>query len=136
MRKPFPRQHLPVFADRTDAAPRDRAGAFCGSNSDGQPMNTLVRLVIIIVAGFSVWKFSDAFFLSIRTLAKPTDEHWFDFLSAFCEGVLGPALALSAIILSATNRHLHLAAIFAVLALAVYVAPIAAFIIGIFIYGF
>ena len=97
-------------------------------------MNALVRLVIIIVAGFSVWKFSDAFFLSIRTLAKPTDEHWFDFLSAFCEGVLGPALALSAIILSATK--LHLAAIFAVLALAVYVAPIAAFIIGIFIYGF
>jgi hypothetical protein len=57
-------------------------------------------------------------------------------LSALCEGVLGPVLALSAIALSVTNRRLFLATILAILAGVIYVAPLAAFFIGIMIYGF
>jgi hypothetical protein len=53
-----------------------------------------------------------------------------------CEGVLGPVLALSAIALSVTNRRLLLATILAILAGVIYVAPLAAFFIGIMIYGF
>jgi hypothetical protein len=95
-----------------------------------------LRIVIIIVAGFSIWEFSDAFLLAWETLAEPPEARWFDVLSALCEGVIGPVLALSAIALSVTNRRLLLAAILAVLAAVTYVAPLAAFFIGIMIYGF
>ena len=57
-------------------------------------------------------------------------------LSAFGEGLLGPVLAVSVIALAATNRRLFLAAILAILAAVVYVAPFAAFFIAIMIYGF
>ena len=69
-------------------------------------------------------------------LAEPTEAQWFNVLSALCEGVLGPVLALSAIALSATNERLVLAAVLASLAAIIYVAPLAAFSIGILIYGF
>jgi hypothetical protein len=45
-------------------------------------------------------------------------------------------VALSAIALSATNQRLLLAAIMAILATIIYVAPFAAFFIAIAIYGF
>jgi len=61
---------------------------------------------------------------------------WFNVLSALCEGVLGPVLALSAVALSVTNRRLLLATILTILAAVIYVAPLAAFFIGIMIYGF
>ena len=64
------------------------------------------------------------------------EAQWFNVLSALCEGVLGPVLALSAIALSATNERLVLAAVLASLAAVIYVAPIAVFSIGILIYGF
>jgi hypothetical protein len=69
------------------------------------------------------------------TSAAPIEAQWFNVLSALCEGVLGPVLALSAIALSVTNRRLLLATILAILA-AANVAPLAAFFIGIIIYGF
>jgi hypothetical protein len=53
-----------------------------------------------------------------------------------CEGVFGPVLALSAIALSATNQRLLLATILVIFAALIYVAPLAAFFIGIMIYGF
>jgi len=53
-----------------------------------------------------------------ETLAEATESRWFEVLSALCEGVLGPALALSAIALSVTNQRLLLAAILAMLAAA------------------
>jgi hypothetical protein len=102
------------------------------------PISTLgvLRIVIIIVAVFLIWQFSDAFLLAWETLAEPTEARWFDVLSALCEGVFGPVLALSAIALSATNQRLLLATILAILAAVIYVAPLAAFFIGIMIYGF
>ena len=96
----------------------------------------VLRIAIVIVAGFSIWEFSDGFLLAWKTLAGPTEARWFDVLSALCEGVLGPVLALSAIALSATNRRLLLAAILAILAAVMYVAPFAVFFIAIMIYGF
>src|SRR5215475_10769442 len=94
------------------------------------------RIVIIILAGVLIWQFSDGYLLAWETLAEPTEERWFNVLSALCEGVLGPVLALSAIALSVTNRRLLLATILAILAGVIYVAPLAAFFIGIMIYGF
>jgi hypothetical protein len=98
--------------------------------------NGVLRIVIIVVAGFSIWQFSDGFLLAWKTLAEPTEARWFNVLSALGEGVLGPVLALSAIALSATNQPLLLAAILAILAAVIYVAPFAAFFIAIMIYGF
>jgi hypothetical protein len=95
-----------------------------------------LRIIIIIVAGFSIWEFSDGFLLAWETLAEPSESQWFNVLSALCEGVLGPALALSAIALSVTNQRLLMAAILAMLAAVTYVAPFAAFFIAIMIYGF
>jgi hypothetical protein len=99
-------------------------------------LQALLRIIIIFVAGFSIWQFSDGFLLAWETLAEPMEAQWFNVLSALCEGVLGPVLAFSAIALSATNERLVLAAVLASLAAVIYVAPIAAFSIGILIYGF
>jgi hypothetical protein len=99
-------------------------------------LRVLLRIVIIFIAGFSIWQFSDGFLLAWETLAEPMEAQWFNVLSALCEGVLGPVLALSAIALSATNERLVLAAVLASLAAIIYVAPLAAFSIGILIYGF
>jgi len=101
------------------------------------PKSTLgLRIVIIILAVFLIWQFSEGFLLAWKTLAEPTEARWFDVLSALCEGVLGPVLALSAIALSVTNQRLLLAAILVILAAVMYVAPVAAFLIAIMIYGF
>jgi hypothetical protein len=102
------------------------------------PISTLgvLRIVIIVVAAFLIWQFSDAFFLAWETLAEPKETRWFEVLSALCEGVFGPILALSAIALSATNHRLFLATILAILAAVIYVAPLVAFFIAIMIYGF
>ena len=70
----------------------------------------------------------------MRTLAKPRDVAWFDFLTALAVGVLGPALAIVAIVLAAANKRL--ATIIWVLALVVYIAPLGAFAIGMAKYGF
>jgi len=96
----------------------------------------VLRIIIIIVAGLSIWEFSDGFLLAWETLAAPTEARWFNVLSALGEGVLGPVLALAAIALSTTNQRLLLAAILAILAAVICVAPLAAFFIGIMIYGF
>jgi hypothetical protein len=96
------------------------------------PSNTsgALRSLIIIVAGFLIWQFSDGFLLAWETLTDPTESQWFNVLSAMCEGVLGPALALSAIALSVTNQRLLLATILVFVAAVIYVAPLAVFFIG------
>jgi hypothetical protein len=66
-------------------------------------VNGVLRIVIIVVAGFSIWQFSDGFLLAWETLADPTKARWFNVLSALGEGLLGPVLALAAITLSATT---------------------------------
>ena len=93
----------------------------------------VLRIVIIIFAGFLIWQFLDGFLLAWATLAQPTEARWFDVLSALCEGAV---LALSAIALSVTSQRLLLAAILTILAAVTYAAPLAAFFIGIMIYGF
>ena len=101
------------------------------------PKSTLgLRIVIIILAVFLIWQFSEGFLLAWKTLAEPTEARWFDVLSALCEGALGPVLALSAIALSVTNQRLLLAAILVIVAAVMYVAPVAAFLIAIMNYGF
>ena len=95
----------------------------------------VLRIVIIVVAAFSIWQFSDGFLLAWETLAEPTEARWFNVLSALGEGLLGPVLAVAAIALSATNRRLFLVAILAILAAVIY-APFAAFFVAIMIYGF
>ena len=52
--------------------------------------NGVLRVVIIVVAGFSIWQFSDGFLLAWETLAEPTEARWFNVLSALGEGLLGP----------------------------------------------
>ena len=102
------------------------------------PSNTsgALRILTIVVAGFLIWQFSDGFLLALETLADPTEAQWFNVLSALCEGVLGPVLALSAVALSVTNQRLLLATILVIVAAVIYVAPLAAFFIAIMIYGF
>jgi hypothetical protein len=97
-------------------------------------MNIWLRITIIISATIAIWLASDAFPLVMRTLAKPREVAWFDFLTALGVGVLGPALAIVAIVLAAANRRL--ATIIWVLALVVYIAPLAAFAISVAISGF
>jgi hypothetical protein len=41
-------------------------------------MNGALRIVIIVVAGFSIWQFSDGFLLAWETLAEPTEARWFN----------------------------------------------------------
>jgi hypothetical protein len=99
-------------------------------------MNRRLRVIIVFLACFAIWKFSDAFSLALHTLANPREARWFNLLSALAEGVLGPGLALAAIVLAVSNTRLLLAIISVIMALAFYVAPIVAFIIGMAIYGF
>jgi hypothetical protein len=98
-------------------------------------MNVALRILIVAVAGFLIWKFSDGLSLAWNSLTSP-GERWFNVLSDLCEGAFGPALALSAIALAIMNRRLLLAAFLAGFAGVVYIAPIAAFLVGIMIYGF
>ena len=97
-------------------------------------MKIWLRLTIIISAAIAIWLAYDTFPLVMRTLAKPRDVAWFDLLTALALGMLGPALAIVAIVLAAANRRF--ATIIWALALVVYIAPLAAFAIGMAIYGF
>jgi hypothetical protein len=94
-------------------------------------MNILLRLIIIVVASLAIWQFSDGFSLNINILTT-LEARWFNILSALSEGVLGPVLAITAIVLAAANKHLLAATIIAGLAIVLSVT----FFIGIMIHGF
>ena len=49
-------------------------------------MNTLLRLIIIIVASLAIWQFSDGFSLNIEILTT-LEARWFNILFALSEGV-------------------------------------------------
>jgi hypothetical protein len=49
--------------------------------------NGVLRIVIAIVAGFSIWEFWVGFVLAWNTLAAPKEAQWFNVLSALGEGV-------------------------------------------------
>src|SRR5664279_4440407 len=74
-------------------------------------MNILLRLIIVAIAGYAIWQFSDSFSLAVSTLAKPAEARWFNVLTALDEGVVGPALAVAAVALAIANKRLRLAAI-------------------------
>jgi hypothetical protein len=103
---------------------------------NSKPMNILFRLATMLIAGFSIWQFSDGFWLAMQTLREPQEVRWFNLLSAVAEGVLGPGLALTAIALAIFNEHLLIAVVIAASALVIYAMPLIAFMIAIAIYGF
>ena len=90
---------------------------------NSKPINILLRIAIILIAGFPIWQFSE-------------EVRWFNLLSAVAEGVVGPGLALTAIALAVVNKHLLIAVVIAASALVIYAMPLIAFSIAIAIYGF
>ncbi len=98
-------------------------------------MNILLRLIIVVVAGLTIWLFSDGFSLNIKILTT-LDARWFNILFALSEGVIGPVLAITAIVLAATNKHLLAATIITGLAIVFYSIPYVTFFIGVMIYGY
>jgi len=99
-------------------------------------MNIILRLVIILIAGYAIWEFSDTFSLAMSTLAKPGESRCFNVLTSLHHLVLGPALAVTAIALAIANKRLLLAAILEGIALALYYIPLMIFIGSMMIYGF
>lgn len=49
----------------------------------------VLRVLIVAVAGLSIWEFADGFLLAWETLAHPLEAGWFNVLSALCEGLVG-----------------------------------------------
>jgi hypothetical protein len=98
-------------------------------------MNIASRLLIIFLAGIAIWQFSDGFSLNMEILTT-LDARWFNILFALSEGVLGPALAITAIVLASIDKHLLAAAIVTGLAIVFYCIPFVTFFIGIMIHGF
>jgi hypothetical protein len=82
-----------------------------------------LRLIIIAVAGFGMWEFSDLILMEMHDLARPFN------LFTLAGGVFGPGFAIAAIVLAAANKHLPLAALSSsVLAIVILVTPLAVFI--------
>jgi hypothetical protein len=98
-------------------------------------MKLLFRMVIIAVAAFMIWAFSDLYLIDVQIL-KRGDARWFNTLFAISESVLAPLLAVAAILLAAANKSLGYAALSAGLAIFFFVLPFASFAVGILIYGF
>ena len=85
-------------------------------------INILLRLIIIAVAGFGMWEFSDLILMKMHHLARPFN------LFTLAGGVFGPGFAIAAIVLAAANKHLPLAALSSVLAIIILVTPLVVFI--------
>lgn len=85
-------------------------------------INILLRLIIIAVAGFGMWEFSDLILMEMHHLARPFN------LFTLAGGVFGPGFAIAAIVLAAANKHLPLAAPSSVLAIVILVTPLVVFI--------
>jgi hypothetical protein len=45
-------------------------------------MTPVIRLVIVLIAGYALWEFSDALSLTLAILVKPQESRWFNVLSA------------------------------------------------------
>jgi ABC-type Fe3+ transport system permease subunit len=97
-------------------------------------MNILRRLIIIVVAGVTIWQFSDSFSLNVKILTG-FDAAWHTILDAL-SGMVGTVCAVIAIILAVLNKHLLTAAIIAGLAIVFCYLPPVIFLFGILIYGF
>lgn len=97
--------------------------------------NILLRGLIVALAAFELFHFSEGMPLALEVLAG-LDAPWFDLLFAFGVGVVAPVCALAAALLAIANRRLGLAAILLVAALLIYWMPVIAFAIAVMIYGF
>ena len=98
-------------------------------------MNTLLRLIIIVIAGLTIWMFSGGFSLNLEILTT-LDARWYFILFALSEGVVGPVIAIASIVLAIINKHLLAATILLVLAIFFYSISYVTFFIGFMIYGF
>lgn len=98
------------------------AAAFLPRCRPNRAINILLRLIIIAVAGFGMWEFSDLILMEMHHLARPFN------LFTLAGGVFGPGFAIAAIVLAAANKHLPLAALSSVLAIVILVTPLVVFI--------
>ena len=98
-------------------------------------MSIWLRLTIIITAAIPVWLAFVAFPLAKQTLTDPRGAAWYDVLTALALGIVGPALAVLAIVLAVVNIRPRFTIMIWRLAIAVYIAPLAAIVIAIAIHA-
>ena len=61
-------------------------------------MTPVIRLVIVLIAGYALWEFSDALSLALATLAKPQESRWLNVPSALRRPKKGPRFYRSRLI--------------------------------------
>jgi len=109
------------------------------ANDNGERLSQigqwLLRTAIAILAALEIYWFSENFELALEILLDPGPS-WFNFLSAFTDVIVAPALALAAIGLCIAGRRLGLAAILAAVAPLVFLWSALVFAIAVMIYGF
>jgi hypothetical protein len=98
-------------------------------------MSILLRLIIIGASSSILWQFQDDIWGQIGTVAA-FEARGFNLFFAICVGILGPLIAVSAIVLAVINRHLLAAGILAGLGIVVFYVPSLTFLVGVMIYGF
>ena len=100
---------------------RDESGAIRGRLRPA--INILFRLVIIIIVGIHLWVFSDLIWNCLHRLVPQVIAGFTPggrkaepivVFALFGGGIVGPGLALAAILLAAANKYLALAAFSAV----------------------
>src|SRR5262249_11910001 len=67
---------LPLFPTRADSIVNCRSWNMLREWPSGT--SAALRIVIILVAGFSIWEFSGGFWLAWETLAEPIEAQWFN----------------------------------------------------------
>ena len=89
-----------------------------------QNRNILWRLIIIAIGGFVFLEFSGVIWIELHQLVRSLS------LFALTASVLGPALAIAAIVLAITNKYLPLATICAISSLLIFATPLVVFMLG------
>ena len=88
-----------------------------------RPKNILLRLIIIAIGGF-VFLESGVIWTELHQLVRSLS------LFALTASVLGPALAIAAIVLAIANKYLLLATICAISSLLIFATPLVVFMLG------
>jgi hypothetical protein len=84
------------------------------------------RLFIVATVGFIFLEFSGLIWMELGELAA----HPFNLI-ALASGILGPALAIAAIIPVVANKYLPLATLFAITSLLIFAVPLLLFMFGV-----
>jgi hypothetical protein len=116
---------IALYEERTlfvmEALYHDGSGAVQGRLRSA--INILFRLVIIAIAGIWLWIFSDLIWFYLHRVVPEVIDVFtpggrkvgpINLFTLFGGGVVGPGLALAAIVLAAANKYLALAALSAV----------------------